>query len=61
MFTVKPLARRQTVKLTVKPMVKKNLAPHQDRASFINMVMATEGKSYSEAIRSWDRKARQNA
>lgn len=53
MFTVKPLARKQTVKLTVKPLVRKVLTPAQDRASFIVM-LCKNGVSYGSAVREFD-------
>ena len=59
MFQVKPLARRTEVRFNVRPMVKKTLAPHQDRASFIAME-CKNGKSYAQAVRSWDKKVRAN-
>lgn len=62
MFTIKPLARKQTIRFTVKPMIRKQLTVTQDRASFINMVLANgRAKNYGEAIRQWDVKVRRDA
>ena len=60
MFQIQQLTRKSNPKFTVRPMVKRNLSPVQDRSSFINMQMQN-GASYAQAIRSWDTKARQNA
>lgn len=57
MFTIKPLTRKIAVTFTVKPMVRKQMEPHQDRASFINMLL-NQGKSYQQAVREFDTKAR---
>ena len=57
MFVVKPLARKSSPSFVVKPLVKKSLTPTQDRASFITM-LCQQGKTYAEAIRSWDRRAK---
>ena len=38
----------------------RNLAPHQDRASFIAMLL-NQGKTYQFAVREYDKKVRQNA
>jgi hypothetical protein len=57
MFDVKPLARKQTVRFEIKPLVKKNLSPVQERSSYINMMLG-QGKSYAQAIRAFDAKAR---
>jgi hypothetical protein len=39
------------------PLVRKQLTPAQERASFINMLVK-QGKSYQQAIREFDTRAR---
>lgn len=60
MFTVKPLTRKTSVHLTVKPLVRRKLSPTQDRASFIAM-LCRNGISYQQAVREFDLKVRKNA
>jgi len=57
---VKKLVRKSNPQFVIKPLVRRNLTPTQDRASFINMQIAN-GATYAQAIRSWDTKARANA
>jgi len=60
MFKIQQLTRKSNPKFTIKPLVKRNLSPVEDRSSFINLQIRN-GASYAQAIRSWDTKARQNA
>jgi hypothetical protein len=58
MFTIKPLARKSNPQFTVRTLGPKPFV-QKLRALFIESE-CRNGKTYAEAIRAWDSKARQN-